>query len=269
MTQLPVDLMRVIFDKQKVKDLVGDDILDRFIILHCPQIDHNRLIQWFSKKNKVHSVILLLQKRNENDFFYYPDILQNAFKSSVHSKKLSVAKVICKHCPQFILDNRKKLFQIVFSEMIKDKRTVYLGRMLELLSILGYQSSYLSKHLIWRIFNHKASQVLCEALHTYGILDTILQNINTTFDAQERQDIISTMIFYNNYIPLKKIVSDPNNDLTVNDLVWAALVSCDDTVVVCLDGFKQKRFNQKLKKCIAHVCLNRRNNEISRRVRNW
>jgi hypothetical protein len=269
MTQLPIDLMRVIFGKQKVKDLVGDDILDRYIIFHCPQIEHNRLLQWLSKKNKIHSVILLLQQRNEDDYFYYPDILQNAYKSSVHSKKLSVAKIICKYCPQFITDNRKKLFQIVFSEMIKDKRTVNLERMTELLSILGHQPSYLSKHLIWRTFNHKSSPVLCEALHTYGILDTIIQNINTTFDAQERQDIISTMIFYNNYMPLRKIVTNPNNDLTVNDLVWASLVSCDDTVVVCLDGFKQKRFNQKLKKCIAHVCLNRRNDEISRRIRNW
>lgn len=269
MTQLPNDLMRVILGRTKVKDLVGDDILERYVINHCPNIDHNRLLQWLSKKNKVYSVILLFNIRNESSNFYYPDILQTAFKSSVHSKKLGIAKIICKCCPQFISENGKKLFHIVFNEMIKDKRTTHIERLMRLLSLLGHQPCYLSKHLIWRTFNHKSSQLLCNRLHDYGILDTIIRNINLSFDEQEKQEIISAMIFYNNYVPLSKLVSNSNNDLSVNDLVWASLVSCDNTVVVCLDGFKQKRFNQRLKRCIANVCLSRRNDEISRRVRNW
>lgn len=269
MTQLPLDLMRVILKNAKVKDLVGDDILDRYMIRYCDNIEHNRLLQWLCKKNKVHSVILLFQIRNENNYFYYPDIVQNAFKSSVHSKKLSVAKVICKYCPNFISENRKKLFQTVFSEMIKDKRSMHTEQMLRLLAILGHQPSFISKHLIWRTFNHKSSSMLCNALQTYGLLDIIIYNINNSFHEQERQELISTMILYNNYLPLSKLVTDSNNDLTVNDLVWASLVSCDNTVVVCLDFFKQKKFNQRLKKCIAHVCLKRRNEEISKRVINW
>ena len=221
------------------------------------------------KKNKTHSVILLFQIRNEALFFYYPDILQTAFKASVHSKKLGIAKVICKLCPQFISENGKKLFQIVFNEMIKDKRITHMERMVRLLSILGHQPSYLSKHLIWRVFNHKSSQLLCNHLQDYNILNSIVSNINVLFDEHERQELISAMIFYNNYVPLEKLVSNFDNDLSVNDLVWASLVSCDNTVVVCLDGFKQKRFNQRLKRCITHICLNRKNDEISRRVRHW
>ncbi len=269
MTQLPNDLMRIILGEVKVKDLVGDDILDRYVINHCPNVDHNRLFQWLSRKNRSYSVILLLISRPENVYFYHPDILQTAFKSSVHSKKLCVAKILCRYCPLFVTDNRKKLFHIVFTEMIKDKRAINLERMMSLLSILGHQPCYLSKHLIWRTFNHKLSQLLCNTLDRYGLLDTIIQNINQSFDEQERQELISTMIIYNNHVPLGKIIKHKDADLTVNDLVWASLVSCDNTVVVCLDGFKQKRFNRRLKKCIANVCLSRRNEEINKRVRNW
>lgn len=269
MTQLPNDLMRLILETAKVKDLIGDDILERYIIKYCPNIDHNRMLQWLSKKHKTYSVILLFQTRNENDYFYYPDVLHNAFKSSVHSKKLSIAKVICKYCPEFTSDNKKKLFQVVFGEMIKDKRTLNIEKMMQLLATLGHQPSYLTKHLIWRTFNHRYSQTLCDALQQYGFLETIVSNVNMYFDEQERQELISTMIIYNNYVPLSKLLIQNSNDLTVNDLVWASLVSCDRTVVVCLDGFRQKRFNQRLKKCIAQVCLCRKNNEISKRVRAW
>lgn len=269
MTELPNDILRDILGNLKVKDLVGDDILERYIIKHCPNIDHNRLFQWLSKHNKVNNVILLLNNRKEKDYSYYPDILQTAFKTSVHSKKLGIAKCICKYCPEFMSEHKRRLFQVVYTEITKDKRVSYLEQLLSLLSLLGYQPTYLSKHLIWRTINHKSSQTLCNALERHGIMDVIISNINVYFDDQERQDLISTMIIYNNYIALGKLVQCNELSVSVNDLVWASLVSCDKTVVVCLDCFKQKRFNQRLKKCIAHVCLNRRNDEISRRVQHW
>lgn len=269
MTELPNDILREILGNLKVKDLVGDDILERYMINNCPNIDHNRLFQWLSKKNKIHNVILLLINRDEKDYLYYPDILQTAFKASVHSKKLGVAKCICRYCPEFVSEHKKRLFQIVFTEVTKDRRGYHHEPLLSIISLLGHHPSYLSKHLIWRTVNHKSSQSLCNALDSHGIMDTIIRNINLCFNEQERQEVVSTMIIYNNHVALGKLVQCNDLSVSVNDLVWASLVSCDKTVVVCLDCFKQKRFNQRLKKCIAHVCLNRKNDEISKRVQYW
>jgi hypothetical protein len=269
---LPSEVIVSILQKAKEKDIVGDDILDRFIIHNCSRMDHNRLLQWFCKKHKIMSVVHLLKTKQESNFVYHSYIPMTAFKASVNAKKLGIAFVTCKFMPLFIKEQSKKLIHLLLIAIIKDKRAYHTERLVDLLLMFGNDniSQYdIPQHVIVRLFCHKHSAKICSVLNDCRLLDFFIKQVDNVFEEQERHDIVEQMIKYNNYISIDKLAKYPSFGLSVNHIIWASLLANEDTIIACLDGFKQNRCNKRLKKCIMTVCMAKKNKCLYERVKVW
>lgn len=269
---LPAEVIVSILQKTKEKDVVGDDILDRFIIKNCFMMDHNRLLQWFCKKHKVMSVIQLLKTKQEANNFYYSHIPMTAFKASIRAKKLGIAFATCKFMPMFVRDNSKKLINLIFIEIVKDKRAYHTQRLVDLLMLLGcdeIQKNEIPNHILNRLFCHKQSAKICSIFNQYNILDLIVKQVDNVLEAQERHDLIEQMIQYNNYVSIDKLVKSQSIDLNINHIIWASLLSNEETIIACLNGFKQQKCNKRLKKCIITVCMAKHDRRLSDKLKQW
>lgn len=269
---LPTEVIVSILQKLKEKDVVGDDILDRFVIHNCLVMDHNRLLQWFCKRQQVMSVIQLLKTKTEQSNLYYSHIPMTAFKASIRSKKLGIAFVTFKYMPIFVKEHSKKLINLILIEIVKDKRAYHTQRLIELLMMCGSEDikkNGVPNHILSRLFCHKQSTKICNILHNYNLLDIFIKQVDNSFEEHERHDLVEQMIQYNNYISIDKLVECQSIHLNINHIIWASLLSNENTIIACLDGFKQKKCNKRLKKCIITVCMAKKNKRLNDRLKVW
>jgi hypothetical protein len=172
----------------------------------------------------------------------------------------------------FVRDNSKKLINLIFIEIVKDKRAYHTQRLVNLLMLIGcdeIQNVVIPNHILNRLFCHKQSAKICSILNQNNILDLIVNQIDNVLEEQERHDLVEQMIQYNNYISIDKLVKCQSIDLNINHIIWASLLSNEDTIITCLDGFKQKQCNKRLKKCIITVCMAKHDKRLYDKLKQW
>lgn len=116
---VPHDVCANILRKSKLKMLVGDDVLDRFLIQYMPDVNVEEMLHCLVLKKRLQSLILYITKQREKVHCVSTQCIRSLLELSIKQRTFTISIVLCKTFTHKLDDVGYKVVKCVVNGYLK------------------------------------------------------------------------------------------------------------------------------------------------------
>jgi hypothetical protein len=259
MVHFPTDVVSHILHYCSTRDIVGDDLLDKFLINKCVNIDKNNLITAFVKKSRYKSLHLLLQKTHSKGFAEI--LVRDLILKTMRDKEFQATDILFKGFNEIICSWGTTFVKTCFIEICKDKigkyHDVYMTLIEDIIMITGVKQLtiyHLPTYILLKILDHPKGKLIMAYLTKYNLITYLYKKtFHESIGNNTMIDIINKIIINNHVYVLKRLVGS-GYELDVNDVILTIACSNIEMIEYVMKYFKPRFYNKAFRKLMYAIC---------------
>jgi hypothetical protein len=272
MRNLPKDVISNIFFFCSPRDVVGDDVLDIFLIRECIQIDKNNLLTSFVIKNRHKSLKLFLHQTPQK--YFAPSVIRDLLFRTLRKKDFPAAIILIDGFTDLISQWSFMLIKTCFILITKDKlgenHLVYIflikymmkSAKLEVLNLY-----HLPMHLLFKLLDHPKSKNVLRYLSKENILThQYFETLIETVEENMQVDVINKIIV-NNHTRLLELFIKSGYHIDFDDVILSIACSNNKMIACILSFFKPRLYTKLLRNLMYKLSSIRDDTNIKKLIK--
>lgn len=265
---LPTHLKSKILARSRVARVVGDDMLDRFLIKECYEIPPDLLFQSLVKKRRRQSLSHFFRVFHEQQLSFKS--VKTVVQDLLKRKAFEFAISICTWCPSHASLMRSHMFQFCILKMTMSKSIEVLRLWFEFMKDYHSIVDVVEIEPALYIMTSKNLKGLVEAsfaddifqfLHNNGYIHDTLQDVVSHQGDLEVKDVMRSIIEMNR-VSLMMTLMKTGYKVTIANIIQCIVVSNIDMNRLLLTCFRPRFYSAKFADYLTDICNMRGNDEL-------
>lgn len=269
----PHDITAVILEKCKVKSLIGDDVLDKFLIKYCTH-NNEAMLYAFVKRGRLYYLMMYIVKHRNQVQWVSNHCVQTLFTTSIKYNNFNIATYLCKVFAHKMVVLHQYIIKHVISSYLKRLRTRgpectechnHL-HFLEQFAVLCKEKSInltnvIPRYTLVSILTHKDSHCLINTLLRLRCLHYVVHVLIEQHTNNHLLGVISAIIS-NNHNSLLALMIDEGYCVTVSDVVIGVAFANYETNKLLLKYFKPRWYSKRFVTVMLDIAWKREDKRI-------
>lgn len=275
---IPVELTVLIFKKVKLKHLIGDDMLEKFVIKHC-NVSVEDMLYCLVKKRRLERLVqyTIIQDVNVVSTGCVKRLIalsvkQHTFRITIHLCKVfkNMLHDLCESVVTNVIKSYLKALKgadCIEQCLLCKTHHAFLEYYILLCKVENIHNPLINKETFLSIINHKHSQVVVDVLLYYGCLRNICEAI-----VNDPNDIMTTRIvnaiISNNNVSLMKYMVYSGYSVMICDVIIGIAFADFAMVSYLCSFFKPRWYSRRFCEILKSIAFRSNDKRIYRLVKN-
>lgn len=279
MENSPIDICVAIFSQLKLNDLIGDDVLERFVVKYV-DVDAQEMLYVLVRKKRLHTLILYITKHFDKVKCVSTKCIKELLELSIRQRSFTTTIVLCKAlvkanrlddyvCHKVVKSVVNGYFKAHGCESIHNNGCIvckahiaFLEYFLVLCRLQGVRNRKLVKrcYLVHWLVNKSCNHIM-DVLLKNDCLTHIFEELAE--DATDRCSVtIINAIIGNNHIPLMNEMVSKGYKVMVCDVIVGIAMARYDMLECLCRYFKPRWYTKKFRGILLSIASKRDDERI-------
>lgn len=265
--QLPDHLIAKVLSHCKLSSVVGDDIMDFFIIQHCVNIQPETIFQAFVKKRRGRGLQLFFQKYHECTLSVAT--VQHAMRDLLKHNELRLAQYLCSMCSLRVHQIKSYVLRTCMQQLTKyndqHRRQQWYDFMEHFVACLG--NDYQHNDIIpWRILHSimqsPHSNDIVAFLHSHRLLAGSLRYLTSGDDSDDNIEAVVRTTIQKNMVFFMSLLISGGYQVNLANIIQGVVCSDISMNRVLLKFFRPRFYSAKFAAYLIDICQMRKEESL-------